>query len=274
MTRVHEETGLRVPRVHVTPAELCIPNVTFRRDTSKYLRTVLRLKRGDLVEVFGLERSYIVKLTRVDGIEVSGAIMEESTEPEDAAPEIVLAIACIRPGPFSEVLRHGTELGVKRFVPLVTARSQRRPDGRKERWGTITASAAAQSGRAGVPVVEAPSIFADFLVRDFSCADTVVLSPAIGARPFLEVMMSLERKTELVLLVGPEGGLDPEEEQLAEKAGFEPAGLGSAILRSETAAMAAVAVAAAWREWTGGSWRGKKMALKSRGDSSRADRRL
>ncbi len=237
---------MTVRRVFI-PLEESAPRwIDFPAEAARYVRTVLRLKPGDEVEVFDGKQEYLVRLSRSDREGVCGEVMA-TRPPRHQEPLIVLAFGCVRPGPFQEILRHGTELGVSRFVPILSRRTSRRPEEGKSRWRSVVASAAAQSGRTGLPVVESPVSFTSFVTSVQESSAKFILSPA-STVPDLFSDLCSEGRSPLVLLVGPEGGFEPSEEAQAVSAGFRPVRLGRGVLRTETAAMGAVAVAVSWWE--------------------------
>ena len=148
------------------------------------------------------------------------------------------------------VVQKATELGVAEVWPVVTDRTDAaaRPalrGTRDERWARVASGAAEQCGRAVVPLV-APTVRLPELVdRPFEGTRVALLETA-GHPP----LPSLDRPSPtgaLLLLVGPAGGFEPQEAERLRQAGFLAASLGPRILRAETAALAAVAIAqAAW----------------------------
>jgi 16S rRNA (uracil1498-N3)-methyltransferase len=144
-----------------------------------------------------------------------------------------------------EILRHGTELGVSLFVPVISGRSNRKPHEKKDRWNTIVESASAQCGRIAVPTVEAPVSFDEFLQRDFTSDTSLLLSNGTHAEPFLKIF-GQRAPDRVTILVGPEGGFDEDEESGALSAGFLPVSLCRNILRTETAALVAVGAVVTW----------------------------
>ncbi|MCA1960856.1 MAG: 16S rRNA (uracil(1498)-N(3))-methyltransferase [Desulfomonile sp.] len=235
---------MRIRRIFVPPEGISREGVVFPPKTLRYLIRVLRLEPGKEVEVFDGSCTYRVKLVGCEEGGLHGVIVR-SVAAEPIHPcDVTLAFGCVRPGPFEEILRHCTELGVLRFVPILTSRTARRPDERKERWDAVVASAAAQSGRVDLPAVESPMSLNDFLASELTGL-RLVLSTRPNTSPLLK---ELERSPSLalVLLVGPEGGFEPAEEDRARSVGFVPVNLGSASLRTETAAVVSVGAAAAW----------------------------
>lgn len=133
------------------------------------------------------------------------------------------------------VVRDATELGATRVVPVITERSVSRPRevARTDRWRRIAIEAARQSGRGDAPVIEPPTALREGLGLIGEGTIALCLDPASDT-PIGPVLRSLEPRAEVALLVGPEGGLSPEELEAAERAGFRRVSLGRLTLRTET----------------------------------------
>ncbi len=243
--------SLKLHRIPVSADELVGTTIGFSASNARYLHRVLRMRCGDLIKAFDSGSEYLVELTDVSRTGVKGRLIEEHTRARDDEMDIVIGFACVRPGPVEEILRHCTELGVRRFVPIISARANRRPGNPKQRWRTVVASATGQSGRTVLPDVEHPVSFEDFLEEYAGASTGILLSTSPSSHPLL-VLLDREQPVRVVLLVGPEGGLDESEELHAVEKGFRRASMGSAILRTETAAVAATGLVAAWhraRTW-------------------------
>jgi 16S rRNA (uracil1498-N3)-methyltransferase len=149
-------------------------------------------------------------------------------------------------------LQKATELGVAQIWPLATKRSLvRLSDERAERrvahWQHLVAAACEQCGRNRLPEVHPPEPLPDWLSRlpAQNGALRLVLSPAASQR-----LAELAAPSSVLLLIGPEGGLTPDEVELAQHFGFVGVRLGPRILRTETAALAAIsAIQALWGDF-------------------------
>jgi 16S rRNA (uracil1498-N3)-methyltransferase len=235
-------------RFFVPPGSLRARNVTLGTDLAHRLGRVLRLKRGDRVVLSeGGVREYEVQLTGVSPFAITGVVVaEREAQPE---PEVALLLyqSLIRANRFDLVLEKGTEIGVSRFVPVVAARSQVQGNGepagaRGERWRRIVVEAAEQTGRGRPPRIEASIPFEE-AVRQ---ARGVKIMPYEGERSLsLSAYLrglTLRPKT-VSLFIGPEGGFEDGEVELARESGAEIVSLGPRILRAETAAIVASALA-------------------------------
>ena len=239
---------MKCPRIFISPEELSADRVSFSGQDARYLYKVLRLKPGDKVEICDGTRDYLVRLTSCNRGAVQGTVIESGSPAKPEGIEITLGFSTIRPGPVQEILKHGTELGVSRFVPILSLRANRRPSEKKQRWEAVVASASAQSRRGFLPEIEIPMTFDQFIEREGQDEVRLLLSTAPEAVP---ILAALEERPpqKVVILAGPEGGLDASEIKKAIDAGFESVSLGRNILRSETAALVAAGMVVLWHDW-------------------------
>ncbi len=158
---------------------------------------------------------------------------------------LVLALSPLRGDRMELVLQKTTELGVTEIWPVVTARTDAaaRPalkGTRDKRWDRVVSGATEQCGRATVPHIEQTTTLDRLVERPFEGTKAVLLETE-GHPP----LTALEPPASLLLLVGPPGAFDPVEVPRLLEAGFTPVSLGPRVLRAETAAITAVALAQA-----------------------------
>jgi len=234
-------------RLFVPPERIHANPITVDGDEHHHLSRVLRARPGDAITLFdgvgGEVRARIVRIGR-DQTELSADPTERAAGAvPGAAPSetpLVLLTAIPRGGRMDFLVQKCCELGVTRIVPVITERSVVRPEpGKRARWEKIAREAARQCGRADVPAVSQPTALGAALAAELP-ERRIVLSPEAGGRPLRAL---LPDRAATALLVGPEGGLAAAEVEAARAAGFQPASLGSRILRVETAAIVAVALA-------------------------------
>lgn len=161
-----------------------------------------------------------------------------------AAPRLVLVQALAKGDRDELAIQAATELGVDEIVPWQAARSVSRWDQARAakgvaRWQTIVREAAKQAHRAWVPVVSAPVSTAQLAAR--AASRMLVLEPTASV-PLSGVAVAPDDARDLVLVVGPEGGIAPEELVALADAGATAARLGTTVLRTSTAGPAALAV--------------------------------
>ncbi len=138
------------------------------------------------------------------------------------------------------VLQKGTELGVKRFTPIFSQRTQRVKGGAKAaRWEKIVQEAARQCRRPSLPSLDRPSSLVEALEKEKAPLKLMLWEE--GSVPLSQVL-PCEPPSAIAFLVGPEGGFSFEEAALAQEHGFLPVSLGPRILRSETAGFTLAAI--------------------------------
>jgi 16S rRNA (uracil1498-N3)-methyltransferase len=210
--------------------------VTLTSDEARHLREVLRLKAGDDVQVFdgaGREFEAVVSQARREFAELE--LRDEIAPLKPESPlQLTLAVALLKGEKFDLVVQKGTELGVTRFVPLVThyadIRLRDEADGAKRvtRWQRIALEAAKQCGRAVVPEISRPVSF-EAVIREDSC---LMFSEREG-----EALNTDLEAQSVTAIIGSEGGWSDEELEQARQAGVPIVTLGGRVLRAETAAI-------------------------------------
>jgi 16S rRNA (uracil1498-N3)-methyltransferase len=209
-----------------------------------HAREVLRLRAGALVHVFdGRGREFEATLDVVTRREVLARLGPEVAPRPESPLALTLALSPLKGDRMEWVIQKATELGVAAIRPVVTVRTDAaaRPalrGTRQERWDKVASGAAEQCGRAVVPDV-APTASLEQLAAEPFPGTRIALLAGADAAP----LGTLEAGESLLLLVGPAGGFEDVEVERLAAAGFRAATLGPRTLRSETAAVAAVAVA-------------------------------
>ena len=235
---------MTVPRFHVPEASPGA-RVSLPEHSAHHAREVLRLRSGAAVRVFdGDGREYEATLDRVtrEGVllRLGAAIVPRPESPL----RLVLALSPLKGDRMELVIQKATELGVSAVWPVVTARTDAaaRPalkGSRSERWEKVASGAAEQCGRAVVPRVLPTLTFDGLLAEPFE-GDRLVLLETPGQRPLASIAKPARAA---LVLVGPAGGWESSEVEHLTAAGFHAVGLGPRVLRSETAAVAAVVMA-------------------------------
>jgi 16S rRNA (uracil1498-N3)-methyltransferase len=227
-------------------------------DEAKHAR-VLRLKPGAALELFDSSGCVWSASLDEDGV---GAILDQpkstasgKSANRDPSPCVILATAWPKGKRAAMLVEKCAELGVTEIVPLRCARSVVVKDNESEgleRLRRIAAEAAKQSGRAEVPAISAERSLPQMMGEHAAGDLVVMLDPRaldsladLLSRETLDSASDESSGRAVVLLVGPEGGFTPEEEEIADKAGVRRARLGRHVLRVETACIAACAVCAA-----------------------------
>ncbi len=214
-------------------------------EQARQVARVLRLRPGERVVVLdntGWE--YEVRLTAVTPQQVTGEIVERRTAVGEPAVHITLYMALLKREKFEWVLQKGTEVGVSRFVPMITQRTlaqdtEMKP-GKRERWQKILTEAAEQCRRGRIPALAAPMKLADALAQHGAEMALIPWEGETAVR--LKSILPVTIPFSVALFIGPEGGFAPEEIELAKSYHVQPVTLGKRILRAETAAIVAASL--------------------------------
>ncbi|NTV64723.1 MAG: 16S rRNA (uracil(1498)-N(3))-methyltransferase [Oscillochloris sp.] len=210
-------------------------------DLARQLGRVLRLGPGDRVLLLdGQGTACEVELRELGRDRLLGQVIHRE-QIADPGLDLTLYVATLRPERFEWVLQKGTELGVRRFVPVQFARSlpADRADGKAERWRRIIREAAEQACRSHLPALDSPLSFTAACFAATAADLALILWE--GTAPPLRDLLRGSPPTSVALLSGPEGGVTDEELTAARERGIIPASLGPQILRAETAPIAAAA---------------------------------
>lgn len=229
---------LYTPQVFIQGEELAVTG-----QTAHHVAHVLRLRSAAAVQVFdgtGCEHRAIIKsIKRSDIIlEIAEAV---AVRPESSL-NITLLQGITRNDRMDLILQKAVELGVSTIQPLWTQRSQTHLKGsrlekRFNHWQGIVISACEQCGRATIPQLATAMNYSDWMNKQKTGGLRLLLQP--NSKTGLGTLKRPDE--EIQVLIGPEGGLNPDEEVLAETAGFTGVSLGQRILRTETAALATLA---------------------------------
>jgi 16S rRNA (uracil1498-N3)-methyltransferase len=244
---------VRVTRVHAGAALAEGATLALPERAAVHVVRVLRMRVGDpLVAFDGAGGEHDATIVAVRGERVDVRIGPR----REAAPESPLGIVLVQGVSRGErmdyTIQKATELGVTRILPVLAERSVVRLDAAQaarklEHWRGIAIAACEQCGRATVPEVASPRRYdehlADAAPPAIAARVRLVLSPD-GTHSPADLPPALR---EVELLVGPEGGLSESEERLAMTRGYVGLRLGPRVLRTETAAAAAIAVLQALR---------------------------
>lgn len=217
--------------------------VTLKGNDRHHLLNVLRQGIGGKLTVLnGKGEEFLVEVTAVDSETVTGEIVHKLERQAEPRVKITLVQSLPKADKFEWILQKNTELGVSRFQPVFTERSNIKLDRpaqerKLERWNKIIREAAEQSGRQIIPVLEPIRQWDEMLA---GCNTGVVLIPWEG-ETVQSLKQVLERQPEIpesvTVFIGPEGGFSLKEVEEAKNKGAIPVTLGPRILRTETAGL-------------------------------------
>jgi 16S rRNA (uracil1498-N3)-methyltransferase len=209
-------------------------------EDAKHLTRVLRVEPGQRYEISDNQNVYLAEIDLARKERVVFRTLEK-LEAQPPLP-LVLCAALIKFDHFEWMIEKATELGVSEIVPVATLRSERGLERaarkRIERWRRIAREASQQSRRSILPVIREPAALSEALAVPAS--HKYALDEAPGFARFAGAPNG-----PVAILAGPEGGWTETERESFVAAGWTRVSLGPFILRAETAAIAAIAIAAA-----------------------------
>lgn len=217
----------------------------------RHAATVTRLGAGEevvLTDGMGRRAAGVVAGVAKDRVEVVVATVVDVPVP---SPRLVVVQALPKGDRGELAVEMMTEVGVDAVVPWAASRCvtrwrEARGDKALARWRTAARAAGKQSRRARFPEVTDPASTAEVCVLLSGAATGAVLHEA-AARPLAG--LTLPREGDIVLVVGPEGGISPEELAAFDESGATAYRLGDTVLRTSTAGTVAAAVLLAHARW-------------------------
>lgn len=237
-------------RVPVAP--LCTGDTSLDEPTSRYVVRVHRLRTGATFLAFDPEAGVQARAELVSDRLPSVVIrVDEVRSAATLSGWRTTLLQAVGKGDKPEqVVRDATVLGATRVSFVDTERCVVRgaSGNRRQREHRVAVEAARQAGRGDLPQITAPCALSEALETLAPGALKLVCAWHGEAVPLLEALGSWEPEQELVLLVGPEGGLTPAELGQAMQRGFRPVTLGAFVLRTETAATVALGVAQSYAD--------------------------
>lgn len=233
---------MRIPRIYHPEAISLGASIALTDDAVQHVARVLRLGESSPLVLFnGDGKDYAATITRVDKRHVEVNITDAETLNNESPVSIHLGQGISRGDRMDFALQKSVELGVQQITPLFTERCGVKLSGERlakklRQWQKIVISACEQCGRATIPTVKPPQSLAEFMATEFNGL-RLTLDPT-AERQLISYQQ--QAKAGVQLVIGPEGGLTDTEIADTQTQGFEPIRLGPRILRTETAALAAI----------------------------------
>ncbi len=210
---------------------------------AEHLAVVLRARVGQQFEIVAGESPRAGRVTSVTPDRVEFELGEQL--PQTSAPLITLLMAVFKFDRMEWAIEKCTELGVQKIVPMIAQRTDSHLAHavvkRVERWQRVAQQAAEQSRRTAPPNIEAPIKLS--VAAQMKAGTRILLSENERQLSLKDALATHSPNDELLLACGPEGGWSEEELALFSNNGWTSASLGNTVLRAETAAIAATAVA-------------------------------
>lgn len=220
---------------------------TLSEDAAHHAIHVLRLRAGEEITVFnGRGGEFAARIVSIQRLKIAVDLLHHREVERESPLRVTLVQGVSAGDKMDSTLRKAVELGVAEVQPVLAARSVARPkgeraEGRRAHWQKVVTAACEQCGRNRIPEVHALIALSDYRPR--GTAMRILLSPR-AQQPLSKLSL---QGSDFVVAAGPEAGFTSEEEAALVSSGFVPALLGPRVLRTETAAVAALATLSALR---------------------------
>ena len=233
---------MHIPRIYHNGPITSGQTLQLAPAASHHLTTVLRLKPDAQVIVFnGQEGEYDSTIQKIHKLSVSLEIKQFHARQTQSPLNLHLAQAIGKPSKMDFVIQKATELGVTTITPVIGAHSSiklthQQLNKKQQHWLDIVINACEQCGRTILPSLQ-PSVPLTTWLTQVNATTKLILTPDSDNK-----LRKLPQQQHVALLIGPEGGFSEAELQLAALHQFQPISLGPRILRTETAAIATLAI--------------------------------
>lgn len=220
-------------------------------ELAHYALRVLRLKDGAAVTLFDGNGGQFDAVLEVDGKTAHAALGARQQIEVELPGRITLVQGLPSGDKMDWIIEKAVELGVHRLIPIAAQRSvvqlsAERQAKRLKHWTRVVQSASEQCGRNRIMSVETPTTLGAWLTARETSEERLLLCHPDADQTLSSAM---EGATDFALLVGPEGGWSPDEQQQALDHGAQPLRFGPRVLRTETAGLALVAAVTALQGW-------------------------
>jgi len=236
-----------LPRFFVSPSQIQGKQIVIQGEDVKHISKVLRLKKGDKILICnrqGIDYECIIKdMEKI----ITAEIISKNASIGEALTKITLFQALTKSDKMDYIIQKAVELGVHRIVPVVTERTivkienEKKENSKLQRWNKISESAAKQSQRGIIPEVAAVIP----LIEAFNQAekmDLKLIPYEMEKNNHLKDLLANCTAKSIAIFIGPEGGFEESEINLAKEHGIIPVTLGRRILRTETAGLVTVSI--------------------------------
>ncbi len=236
----------------ISPEQAADGYVRITGEDVRHITNVLRMRAGEAFMVSdGMGREYYCILEQAGSEEVRAKIAYQREDKQELPCPITLYQGLPKGDKLELIIQKTVELGVSRIVPVSMKRSVVKLDHKKavskrERWQAIAQAAAKQSGRGIIPEVTLPMSFKEAMEEAAGAEVKLFPYELAGTERPMELtrrkLSGILPGQSIAVFIGPEGGFDETEVELARENGYEPITLGKRILRTETAGLYVLSV--------------------------------
>jgi 16S rRNA (uracil1498-N3)-methyltransferase len=221
--------------------------VLISRDEARHIIKVLRYKIDDLITLFDSEgMTYECVIKAFENERITAEIIEKIENKNSETTKIVLAQAVLKSKKMDSVIQKSTELGISRIIPFFSSRTIPKWNSDKcfdkaEHWRNIVKASVKQSGIRKMPCVD-NIISYDEIISSNLNMNKILLYEKERNVSFKKIINTITFPSDILIMVGPEGGFTIEEVSRAKQSGFLTTSIGKLILRAETVPIAILSI--------------------------------
>lgn len=232
-------------RFYVTQNQINGDSITITGPDVNHIKNVLRMKQGEEIVICnGQGKDCYCIINKVSEGEITADIKSVKDTGTELKAKITLFQGLPKKDKMELIIQKAVELGVHEIVPVMTKRvvvkleDKKKEEKKLERWQAIAEGAAKQSGRGIIPVIKPVQTYSE-AVKNAGSMDLglVPYENAMGMQYTKDIMNQLDKYQTIGVFIGPEGGFEEAEIELAKENNVQPITLGRRILRTETAGL-------------------------------------
>jgi len=232
-------------RFFIHPDEIAKPAPEISGQDAQHVKKVIRLNKGDhIILLDGTGFEYKAEIIRFSNHCVYTSIIEKFLPETESPIQSMVAQGYLKDKKMDFLVRHLTEIGITRWIPVITERSIPHPDKKRmfsriQRWKIIANEAVKQSTRSIPPEINVPLSFHEAVLQN-NQADLKFIFFENETIPIKKSLVPVgPTPSKIMIMLGPEGGFSQKEVDMAKAEGFITVSLGPRILKAETASISA-----------------------------------
>ena len=237
-------------RFYVTPNQMNMDEITITGPDVNHIKNVLRMKQGEEIVICnGQGKDCYCIISKMSETAIIADIKSEKDTKAELKTRITLFQGLPKKDKMELIIQKAVELGVYEIIPVITKRvvvkleDKKKEEKKLERWQAIAEGAAKQSGRGMIPRVRHFMTYQEAITAASGMELALVpYENAMGMQNTRNIMSNLNNLKSVGVLIGPEGGFEDSEIELAKANKIIPITLGNRILRTETAGLATLSM--------------------------------
>lgn len=204
-----------------------------------HITKVMRMKIDDKIEIVFDKKVYLCNIDLITNNSLNYSVQSVLDEDNELSKKVTIAFSLVNENKTDFIIQKCTELGAYDFIPVKAKRCKIKINDKEEkkinRWNTIAKEASEQSFRSIVPKINKIMDLKELINLDYDVK--ILCSTKEKEKTIKKILQNSKKCDRIIIVVGPEGGIDEEEESFLIENGFIGVTLGQTILRTETAPM-------------------------------------